>query len=198
MPKKQAEGAKAAAKSGGKKGQGGAKGKYKAWLTPEGLEMIRDWARAGLNNEEMAHNMGIRPSTFYDWQKKYIEFSEALLHARAIVDAKVENALFKSATGYYIAEEQAIKVKDEGYDANGKKYSREHVEIVEVRKWIPANALVQMFVISNRRPEEWKKEPTSRPSDIQYISNTNAAEADDHESIEVQDGAEGSGPAGQA
>ena len=55
-----------------------AKGKYQEWLTPEGLLRIEGWARDGLIDEQIAHNMGINPATLYDWKKKYPEISEAL------------------------------------------------------------------------------------------------------------------------
>ena len=36
-----------------------AKGKYEEWRTPEGLLKIQGWARDGLTDEQIAHNMGI-------------------------------------------------------------------------------------------------------------------------------------------
>lgn len=55
-----------------------AKGKYEEWLTPEGLLLIEGWARDGLTDEQIAHNMGIVPSTLYEWKKKYPELSDTL------------------------------------------------------------------------------------------------------------------------
>ena len=55
-----------------------AKGKYEYWLTPEGLLKLEAWARDGLIDEQIAKNMGITPSTLYEWKKNYSEISESL------------------------------------------------------------------------------------------------------------------------
>jgi hypothetical protein len=46
-----------------------AKGKYKEWLTEEGLLLIEGWARDAMTNKQIAENIGINPKTFYDWKK---------------------------------------------------------------------------------------------------------------------------------
>ncbi len=46
-------------------------GKYHDWITEEGLLKIEGWARDGLTDEQIAHNIGIAPSTLYEWKKKY-------------------------------------------------------------------------------------------------------------------------------
>ncbi len=74
-----------------------AKGKYQEWLEPDGLLLLEGWARDGLSDEQIAHNMGIVTSTLYDWKKKYSEISEALKKGKEVVDIEVENALLKSA-----------------------------------------------------------------------------------------------------
>ena len=74
-----------------------AKGKYQEWLEPDGLILLEGWARDGLTDEQIAHNMGIATSTLYDWKKKYPEISEALKKGKEVVDIEVENALLKSA-----------------------------------------------------------------------------------------------------
>lgn len=74
-----------------------AKGKYADWLTPEGLLKIEGWARDGLTDEQVANNMGINPSTLYDWKKKYPKISDTLKKSKDVVDRMVENALFKNA-----------------------------------------------------------------------------------------------------
>lgn len=74
-----------------------AKGKYEYWLTPEGLTLLEGWARDGLTDEQIAHNMGISKQTFYDWKKKYTDISDSLKKGKDVADYLVENALFKSA-----------------------------------------------------------------------------------------------------
>lgn len=74
-----------------------AKGKYEEWLTEDGLILIEGWARDGLTDEQIAHNMGISAVTLYDWKKKFPKISKALKKTKEIVDRQVENALFKKA-----------------------------------------------------------------------------------------------------
>lgn len=74
-----------------------AKGKYEEWLTKEGLFMLEGWARNGLSDEQIAHNMGIVTSTLYEWKQKYKDISEALKKGKDVVDLEVENALLKAA-----------------------------------------------------------------------------------------------------
>ena len=64
--------------------------KYKDWLTEEGLLLIEGWARDGLTNDQIAHNIGIARGTLYEWQKTYPDFKDALKRG---VDRMVENAL---------------------------------------------------------------------------------------------------------
>ena len=74
-----------------------AKGKYEYWISEDGLILIEGWARDGLTDEQIAHNMGIATGTLYEWKKKYHELAEALKKTKEIVDRQVENALFKKA-----------------------------------------------------------------------------------------------------
>lgn len=74
-----------------------AKSKADRWLEPDGLILIEGWARDGLIEEQIAHNMGIGLSTLGEYKKKYKEISEALKKGKEVADYMVENALFKSA-----------------------------------------------------------------------------------------------------
>lgn len=74
-----------------------AKGKYEKWLKEENLLLLEGWARDGLTDEQIAKNIGITVSTFYEWKKKYSEISESLKKGKEVVDYAVENALLSSA-----------------------------------------------------------------------------------------------------
>ena len=71
--------------------------KLNDWLEKDNLILLEGWAREGLTDEQIAHNMGIANSTFYEWKKKSTEISNALKKNKDIVDFEVENALLKSA-----------------------------------------------------------------------------------------------------
>lgn len=76
-----------------------AKGIYDEWMSTERLTVLRGWARDGLSDEQIAHNMGIATSTLYRWKKDYTEIAEALKKGKEIVDYEVENALLSKALG---------------------------------------------------------------------------------------------------
>jgi hypothetical protein len=146
-----------------------AKGKYEQWLEPDNLLRIAAWARDGLTDEQIAHNMGIATSTIYDWKLKHSEIAEALKKSKEIVDVEVENALLRSALGFYYTEQQAIKVKEVYYNDNGKRCEREDVKIVEVKKYNPPETTPQIFWLKNRKPADWRDK-----KEIDTNFNTNA------------------------
>lgn len=126
-----------------------AKGKYEYWLTPEGLVLLEGWARDGLTDEQIAHNMGIASSTLYDWKKRYPEISESLKRGKEIVDRQVENALLKRALGYECEE---VKEKFEG---------NVMTERTVIKKEVIPDITAQIFWLKNRKPGDWrdKREP---------------------------------------
>jgi DNA-binding XRE family transcriptional regulator len=74
-----------------------AKGQYEKWQTEDNLILLEGWARDGLTDEQIAHNIGIRRETLYDWKKKYPNISNALKKGKEVVDYIIENDLFKKA-----------------------------------------------------------------------------------------------------
>lgn len=110
------------------------------WLTKENLIRIQGWARDGLSNEQIAYNMGITVRTLYKWQKKNVQFKQALKVGKDTADRQVENALFKSALGY--------EYKEEVVTNDGR--------VVTVTKHKPANTTSQIFWLKNRKPEKWR------------------------------------------
>ena len=126
-----------------------AKGKYEYWLTPEGLVLLEGWARDGLTDEQIAHNMGIASSTLYDWKKRYPEISESLKRGKEVVDRQVENALLKRALGY---EYEEVKEKFE---------DNVMTERTVIKKEAIPDITAQIFWLKNRKPGDWrdKREP---------------------------------------
>ena len=76
-----------------------AKGKDQRWLEPDGLLLLEGWARDGLTDEQIAHNMGITAKTLYVWKNEYSDICEALKKGKEVVDYQVENALLNKALG---------------------------------------------------------------------------------------------------
>jgi len=74
-----------------------AKGKYEKWLEPDGQILLQGWARDGLTEEQIAHNMGISARTLTAYKKQYSPILLALKKGKEVVDFAVENALLKKA-----------------------------------------------------------------------------------------------------
>ena len=73
--------------------------KFEDWQKKkdENLILIQGWARDGLTEEQIAHNMGISRSTLNEWKKKDSDISDTLKKGKEISDYEVENALLKKA-----------------------------------------------------------------------------------------------------
>src|SRR5690606_11615727 len=86
--------------------------KYETHVQPK-LNLVESWARDGLTDEQIAHNLGINVSTLYEYKKQYPEFSETLKNGKDDIDVLVENALLKRAIGYTYEEVtyEAIEIK---------------------------------------------------------------------------------------
>lgn len=98
------------------------------WLTPENKLRIQGWCRDGLIEKQIYKNMGIGKSTFYKWKNENVEFAELLKESKEIADREVENALFKSATGFIGPDD----------------------------KYYPPNTTAQIFWLKNRKKDDWK------------------------------------------
>lgn len=133
-----------------------AKGKYEEWLEPEGLLKIQGWARDGLTEEQIAHNMGIRRSTLSEWKKKFPDILDSLKQGKEVVDREVENALLNKALGFRVTVKKSYKVKDIIYENGRKIKETEKIEMVDEEQYIPPDTTAQIFWLKNRKPNEWR------------------------------------------
>ena len=75
----------------------GRKSKYAEFVERKGLVLVEGWARDGLTDDQIAHNIGISRATYYDWKNKHPDFLDALKRSKEVADYEVESALFKKA-----------------------------------------------------------------------------------------------------
>lgn len=128
----------------------GSHGKYGAWIAPEGLLKIQGWARDGLSDKQIAHNIGITQTTLYEWQKRFPELSEALKKGKEVVDREVENALLKRAMGYEYDEVTQEPVTDKDTGITEMRVTK------RVTKQIAPDVTAQIFWLKNRKPDEFR------------------------------------------
>lgn len=118
--------------------------KYESHVLPK-LNLVESWARDGLVDEQIAHNLGINVSTLYDYKNKYPEFSEALKNGKDDIDVQVENALLKRAIGY-----EYVEVTEELMESGNMKVTK------RVTKQVVPDTTAQIFWLKNRRPQAWR------------------------------------------
>ena len=120
-----------------------ATGKFEYWLTPDGLTLLEGWARNGLTDEQIAHNVGITSKTLREWKKRFGAICASLKRGKEVVDIEVENALFKRALGYDYEE---IKTEE----------TEKGTFITKYRRHIPPETAAIVFWLKNRKSADWR------------------------------------------
>ena len=133
-----------------------AKGKYADWITEDGLLLLEGWARDGLTDEQIAHNIGINVKTLWDWKVRFDPICNAIKRGKAPVDLQVENALLKRALGYEY-EEVTTEITETPYiDRHGKERVRKQKHVKKTKKIVLPDTTAQIFWLKNRRPDKWR------------------------------------------
>lgn len=126
-----------------------AKSKYETHVLTK-LDKVEEWAKKGLIDEQIAHNLGIAYSTFREYKNKYEALSAALKRGKEVINLEVEHALLKRALGYKYEEITKEPVKN---DVTGEI----KLQVTkEVTKEVLPDVTAQIFWLKNRRPEDWR------------------------------------------
>lgn len=133
-----------------------AKGKYQEWLEPDKLILLEGWARDGLTDEQIAHNMGVAYSTLKNWKSDHLAILAALKRGKEVVDRQVENALYERALGGVRSVKKTFKVKQTYYDDQGRKCEKEELKTAMDEVYVPGDTTAQIFWLKNRKQEEWR------------------------------------------
>lgn len=179
------------------KNKGGARGKYLEWLTPEGLIRLEGWARDGLTNEQIAHNIGVTRKTLQEWITKYSDISDTLKRGKEVIDFEVENAMLKRALGYEYSERKYAQVEmseEEHYALKKVTVNRykmenpeatfEEIKLAELQvskyksvlveekiKDVAPDTTAQIFWLKNRKPDKWRDKQNIEHSGSMEINN---------------------------
>lgn len=131
----------------------GSKGKYRDWLTEEGLLLLKSYVRDGFTDKEIADKIGINHATFYDWKKRFPAFSDTLKAGRMPVNVTVENTFFTEKLQSRTVKERTKEIITHK-DAKGKIVgTTEHEKITE--KFIPADTTAMIFYLKCRMPDKY-------------------------------------------
>lgn len=112
------------------------------WETPESLTLIEGWARQGMTEEQVAHNMGISRRTLFTWKNNSLPILQALKKGKEVVDYEVESSLFRRAVGYTTTE-----TREEGD------------KIIITTRTVPPDTGACIFWLKNRMPDKWREKP---------------------------------------
>jgi transcriptional regulator with XRE-family HTH domain len=136
-------------------------GKYQEWLTEDGLLLLKDFARDGLTDEQIADKCGINVGTLYRWKNEHGEICEALKRGKEPYDAEVVDSLHNKTKGYTVKVEKAFKLREVYYDEKGHRCEKETLETALEDQYIPPDTAAQIFWLCNRRPSAWKNKRES-------------------------------------
>jgi len=122
-----------------------ARTKYNAETMPR---LARAWRGEGATLEQIAERFGVDVSTLYRWRAQHRELADALLEGTSEANARVEEALLKSAEGFHY--DEVIEERDDKDHVLRKKV---------VNKFLPPNVSAQKFWLINRTKGRWKNAP---------------------------------------
>ncbi|MCT3309275.1 DNA-packaging protein [Lactiplantibacillus pentosus] len=187
--------------------------KYEKWLTPDGLVRIGGWARDGLTDEQIAHNMGISRSTLNAWKKRFSDISDTIGKGKDVVDRQVENALLKRALGTTTTDKMyrmvhkdndvldmerrrfsnAWKLKhpeaskkeiDDAAIAGVKEYKR--IQQTENVHEFPPDVNAAIFWLRNRKPKAYRDQSFQQLNEAQTDKAKAEARISSHKANELE------------
>lgn len=129
-------------------GAGGRPGKWGEWIEPDGLLVIKGWARDGYTDQDIAKNMGIADSTFSEWKLKFPEIVEALKNGRKPVIVEVEDTFYEKKLKGYFVDEEIMEITEH---PNGQKTKHKKVQ----KRWIPPDTTAMIFYLKCRKPQQY-------------------------------------------
>jgi len=100
-------------------------------------------AQSGLIDDEISEAMMIHRTTFYEWKKKYPEFSNAVANGKSKIDIEVQNELLKNCRTREVIEEKQIM-------ESGKPKRTERTKKHEL-----GSVRAQQFWLKNRMRTQW-------------------------------------------
>ena len=117
------------------------------------LLQVEAWARDGLTDEDICHNLGIGTTTLKDYKNRYPSLVSALKRGKEVTDILVENALFKRTQGFRYDEITTERMEVMYAD---KTLGFEMVETKRVTKEVLADPTSIIFWLKNRKKLEWR------------------------------------------
>jgi transposase len=131
----------------------------------EKLILVEKWCRDGLDEEQVAKNLGISRSTLEVYKKKYPDIMDALKKGKEPFITEVENALAKRALGF---EWEQIKTYIRVEEGKEVKYQE------RVTKYCPPDVAACFILLKNKdkkgnQGEGWANNPVKLNLDRELL-----------------------------
>lgn len=118
---------------------GGRPSKYKREFVGQAMKL----AALGATDREAADFFNVSEATLNRWKQAHPEFCASLKVGKESADDRVEQSLYRKATGYSFDAEKIFQYE-------GQPVRVEYVEHV------PPSDTAMIFWLKNRRPEQWR------------------------------------------
>lgn len=125
---------------------------YEAKIKPN-LDEIKRYISCGVTEEQLYMFYGISKSQWYRYKKQHKELSDVIVSAKNKLKADLICKAYQVAMGYILSDEKKIYV----YDENGE--NPKIVQSVVQTKQIKADANMLMWLLINRFPTEFARDP---------------------------------------
>lgn len=152
-------------------------------LINNSLDKIESWVEGGDTDKDIAEKLGIGYSTYRKYKKDNVALRGAIATGKDKANQEVEKSLLKLCKGYKYYEEVANKVKEEVLADDGKTVLvKEHVEVVNVKKYKSPELAAQKFWLVNRKNKAWKEDPNKVNNDSELLK-LKKQEAEQHKKL---------------
>lgn len=130
--------------------QRGRRGKYETHVEPN-LDRIREWRKVGATVEKICEVLGISVSTWFEYEKRYPEFSETIKKGTAEFCLDLRGELAKLCKKHTLeTKKQYIKQEEDGSKT-------QYTEITT--KEVDADIAAINLLLKNLDRENWSNDP---------------------------------------
>lgn len=110
---------------------------------PEYAEQARKLCELGATDRDVAHFFDVDERTINRWKHVHPEFCQSLTVGKEAADARVEQSLYRKATGY-------------SFDAEKIFHSDGVITRADYIEHVPPSDTAAIFWLKNRKPAEWR------------------------------------------
>jgi len=142
--------------------------RYKTHIEPK-LKEIEQWYREGRAEGWICKQLDIAMATYNNYKSRESHLIDTMKKGKDASDQEVVNSVFRRANGYQFIGEKVTTTKPDGT-----------VIVKESIKDVPASDIAAIFWLTNRKPEDWKRnQPTEltgkdgKPISITFVGVDN-------------------------